>query len=269
MEVNIELSGRLTIETLKQDAPTFVLRLYHNEFSTLSDLDWYLGARGNLTLRNAELILPYSETTPYNFLLTVNKLTLINSKIYFNNSNALLLCKEYSQDSNSFLCSFSTEYQFAKNVNVKSVSIGFGRIHTIKPKGHGCTGPKVNFHVLNSCGPMSIFFNGQNGGRGVSGKKGLLKEIGKSRRAGDGGNGGSGGIVHYMYNFPEPLPYISFNSSGGRWGDAGAPYNNGSNITTFKRGVNGKRGRATFILYGTYGINVLKEVLSSSNNWNA
>lgn len=244
--VEVELTGALTLQSLKDAVGGMVARLDPATFENVEQLYSQLLRRGSLTLRDATLTLPADAPEVF---LGLHRLRLINSHVYVSSSNLFLVCNEYQND-NAIIRSFPPD----------AVSAATGADGTT-PGAAGADGADglsagaVRVFVtdkIKSVGPIQIELDGQHGGRGGSGVPGAKGAKGGNGRncasgtfdcragcgdghpgrpgqqgghAGDGGDGGDGGRAEYWLHGVTEMPerFFAFSAQGAAGGFPGVP----------------------------------------------
>lgn len=258
----MELTGNINLMTLQSEVPAIVAMLAPGVFQTVADLYRHLQGRGSLTLRDATVTLPLDADRIF---MGLNKLVLINSRIYLNGSDVLIVCNEYHNDG-------SVIESFEPN----SVSALSGKDGTSPgADGHdgedGLNAGKFSVFVtdrINSREHVRLHLPGQKGGQGGNGKIGGKGSKGKNGRncatgatgcnsgcgngkiggngqkggdGGNGGNGGDGGFAEFYIHDSAPAPehFFSFSAEGGSGGYPGAPGSGGEGGDGGDRGKSG------------------------------
>jgi hypothetical protein len=242
---NIELTGNLTYESIKNANQAFTAQLNPNDFSNVNQLYSNLQSKGSLTLKDATLTLPLNEEKIF---FAFHKLRLVNSKIILNSSNTTIVCNEYEHEKSQVI-SFSGSNQMANN-GPNGTSAGQNGLNGAHGLDSGNCTMFVTDKVRTIAGAISIDLTGQsggNGGKGAVGAKGAKGSRGRNcasgtidcrsgcgnggrgergGKGGDGGNGGNGGdggkFEFRFHGFNTPNDYFfSFTSNGGKGGYKG------------------------------------------------
>jgi hypothetical protein len=242
---DFELSGNLTIDSIKQANPNFVAPLNPNDFTNVNQLYTRLQNRGSLTLRDAVLTLPDNSGKVF---LALHKLTLINSIVVVNASLVTVICNEYDHQK-SFIRSFNERNSTASDGADGTSPGADGKMGTAGEHSGNCYFFCTDV-VRTSGGLINIDLSGKwggSGGNGAAGAKGAKGGNGrncasgpfdcrsgcgdghKGGRGGNGGNGGNGGdggnggrfeLRLHGFNTPGDRMF-SFTSEGGKAGYGG------------------------------------------------
>lgn len=244
--VDVELTGALTLQSLKDAVGGMVARLDPATFEDIDQLYTQLNKRGSLTLRDATLTLP--KDAPEVFL-GLHRLKLINTHIYVCSSDLFLVCNEYQND-NTIIRSFPSDA-----VSAATGADGATPGAAGAEGGDGLSAGTVRVFVtdkIKSLGPIQIELDGQRGGRGGSGVPGAKGRKGGNGRncangtldcragcgdghpgqpgqqggnAGSGGDGGDGGRAEYWLHGVTEMPerFFAFSAQGGTGGYPGVP----------------------------------------------
>ena len=190
--------------------------------STLSGLQAHLGHVGDLTFRNATLVLPDSPSGPRVYVVAARNLRFANSRIITNGNKLEIFAEEIDADSASSIMSFTTRNALPPSSPLPETRDG--------PSGiAGRNAGDVTIHVIQDFrDKLTLELSGQDGQPGTSGQRGSTGSRGATGRSGkcgtagvgcrsgpgDGGNGGPGG-------------------TGGRGGNGGAGGNGGNIVIVF------------------------------------
>lgn len=247
---DIELTGRLTLPDLAQCASAMLAELHAMSFADAGELHALLAERGSLTLRDAvlDLTLPHQERRHF---LALHRLCLINSTVYLNTGELLVVANELE-------CRDSSIRAFPADVALAPASRpgrAPGRPGAAGARGQGAGSCRLFVtDRLVASGPLEVVLKGQHGGNGGDGAPGLPGAPGAAGRfcrsgpadslaakacgdggagasghaggdGGDGGEGGAGGDVELRLYGARPVPdfLLRFQGAGGRGGYPGQP----------------------------------------------
>lgn len=247
---DIELRGALTLPDLVQRASAMLGDLHARSFADAAALYALLAERGGLTLRDAvlDLTLPHQERHHF---LALHRLRLINSTVYLNTGQLLVVVNEL-ECRDASIRAFPADAAFAP-----SGRPGRAPGRPGEAGARGLAAGSCRFFVtdrLVASSPLEVVLSGQHGGNGGDGAPGHPGAPGAAGRVcrsgppdslspkpcgdggagssghaggdgGDGGEGGAGGDVELRLYGPRPVPdsLFRFHGAGGQGGYPGQP----------------------------------------------